>query len=64
MNQLERITSEDYWEEFLSEKMLNAFLHEDQAMQSKDDIHHEVMTLIKLLKNEIPDYSTRFPLGL
>jgi len=58
MNQLEKITSEDYWEEFLSEKMLNAFLHEDQAMQSKDEIHHEVMRLIKLLKNEIPDYST------
>ena len=53
MNELELMTSEEYWDRFIRVSMAT-------ARNPKDEIKAEVMELIKLLKNEIPDYSTRF----
>ena len=56
MNELELMTSEEYWDRFIRVRMATAWT----TIQAKDEIKEEVMKLIKLLKDEIPDYSTRF----
>ena len=56
MNELELMTSEEYWDRFIRVRMATA----GTSIQAKNEIKEEVMKLIKLLKDEIPDYSTRF----
>ena len=53
MREIELKTSEEYWDRFIRVSMAT-------DRNPKDEIKAEVMKLIKLLKDEIPDYSTRF----
>ena len=59
MKELELMTSEEYWDRFIRVRMATAGTF-STTIQAKDEIKAEIMKLIKLLKNEIPDYSTRF----
>ena len=60
MNELELMTSEEYWDKLLSVEMVNAMYSVDKTIKAKEKIQGKIMKLIKLLKDEIPDYSTRF----
>ena len=59
MKELELMTSEKYWSNYLLHTILSVENHAD-AIWASNEIHQNVMKLIKLLKDEIPDYSTRF----
>ena len=52
MREIELKTSEEYWDRFIRVSMAT-------ARNPKDEIKAEVMELIKLLKNEIPDYCVK-----
>ena len=57
MKELELMTSEEYWDEMLE----NSFWRfEVEGSDEKEYLKSKIMKLIKLLKDEIPDYSTRF----
>ena len=57
MNELELMTSEEYWD-----MAIEAALYRETSSigSGKDLLKYRITKLIKLLKNEIPDYSTRF----
>ena len=61
MTELELMTSEEYWRSYLTDKVMNkAQISDQHSLDATYEIYHNVMKLIKLLKDEIPDYSTRF----
>ena len=61
MNELELMTSEGYWRSYLTDKVMNkAQIRDQHSLDATYEIYQNVMKLIKLLKDEIPDYSTRF----
>ena len=60
MKELELMTSEEYRDKLLSVEMVNAMYSVDKTIKAKEKIQEKIMKLIKLLKDEIPDYSTRF----
>ena len=57
MKELELMTSEEYWD-----MAIEAALYRETSSigSGKDLLKYRITKLIKLLKDEIPDYSTRF----
>ena len=65
MKELELMTSEEYWRSYLTDKVMNkAQISDQHSLDATYEIYQNVMKLIKLLKDEIPDYSTRFTHGV
>ena len=57
MKELELMPSEEYWD-----MTIEAALYRETSSigSGKELLKYKIMKLIKLLKDEIPDYSTRF----